>query len=230
MPDGRIIIIFAKLALPGSVKTRLIPPFSPQEAATFHLAALDDTVRVAGGVADARLELHVAGAGPALRDLAGRYPDLHVQPQDGEDLSSRLTRAFQDAFRSGARRVVILGSDHPTLPSGHLVEAFNHLLDSDLVFGPSRDGGYYAVGVRRAAWPQAQVAFQDIPWSTRRALGASLTRARDAGLSVTLAPDWYDIDAPDDLEALRRDATPESRAARFLREWEGRRAGGGRVP
>lgn len=229
MPTVERIIIFAKPAVPGSVKTRLIPPFSPDQAAAFHRAALADTVRIAQTIPGARLELHVAGAGPAQRQLARRYPDLHVRSQHDGDLGFRLARAFDDAFASGAERAVILGSDHPTLPSEYLRDVFTRLHHSDVVLGPSRDGGYYAVGIGQAAWPRAEVAFRGIPWSTARVLQASLARLGTANLSVALSPEWYDIDAPDDLEALRRDAGPESRAARFLRKWERRRAREGGV-
>ncbi len=95
-----------------------------------------------------------------------------------------------------------------------------------MAFGPSHDGGYYAIAVRRERWPTAQAVLRDVPWSTPRALETSLALAREAGLEAALMPAWYDVDSPEDLERLRRDADPNSASARFLRELEERGSSG----
>lgn len=211
-----MIIVFAKPAAPGDVKTRLVPLLTPEQAAQFHLAALDDVLATATRAAPGRVELHVAGDEDAAAEFRRRYPDLVVRRQRPGALGERLTAAFADAFERGARRVIIVGSDHPTLPPASLSEAIARLRSLDVAFGPSRDGGYYAVGIARAAWPRARGVFARIPWSTAAVFETSLERARVLGLRVATLPEWYDVDRPDDLALLRRDAAPESAAARFL--------------
>lgn len=219
--DDDLVIVFAKPAVPGAVKTRLLPFLTPEQAAEFHLAALSDVVDAAGRTAG-RLELQVAGDAEARGEFQARYPELPVLSQSEGELGKRLAGAFESAFGRGLARVLIVGSDHPTLPSSYLRMAFDHLARVDLVFGPSRDGGYYAVGVRRSGWPAAAAVFAGIPWSTGAVLQTSLERARSAGLSFALAPQWYDVDRPEDFRALRRDAGPDSAALRFLERLRGK--------
>ncbi len=221
--DAGLIIVFTKPALPGQVKTRLVPCFTPDEAAEFHLAATADVVTIAEDVAGENVELHVAGDEDDAAELRALYPDRRVRLQKGDGLGERLIAAFDDAFRRGFRRALIVGSDHPTLPPEFLAEVLSRLEEGDAAFGPSRDGGYYAVAARRESWPAARALFDDIPWSTAEVLSATRRRARDAGLRVAFARDWYDVDRPEDLQLVGRDGGPGSAAFRFLRlVWERR--------
>ncbi|NIR42560.1 MAG: glycosyltransferase [Gemmatimonadetes bacterium] len=221
-----LIIVFTKPAMPGEVKTRLVPCFTPEEAAEFHLAATADVVAIAEGVVRETVELHVAGDFDDAAELRALYPDREVRTQEGDGLGERLIAAFDDAFRRGFARTLIVGSDHPTLPPAFLAETLARLDESDAAFGPSRDGGYYAVAARRESWPAARALFVDIPWSTPEVLSATRERARDAGLRIAFAPEWYDVDRPEDLQLVGRDGGPDSAAFRFLRlVWERRRGG-----
>jgi rSAM/selenodomain-associated transferase 1 len=223
MPDAELIVVFAKPAVPGLVKTRLVPTFTPDEAAQFHLAALADTVAAASQACPERVALCVAGDQDDLGEFRALYPERPVWRQQGRDLGERLSAAFDEAFAHGAVRALVVGSDHPTLPPAHLEEALRLLRGVDVVLGPSRDGGYYAVGVRRTCWPKAGSLFREIPWSTPDVLQVSLERARHAALQVAMTPEWYDVDTSADLDLLRRDADPASSSARFLSEIARRR-------
>jgi glycosyltransferase A (GT-A) superfamily protein (DUF2064 family) len=74
-------------------------------------------------------------------------------------------------------------------------EAFEALDRFDLVMGPSVDGGYYLIGMRK----YHKNLFEDIPWSTAGVLETTIARARQAGHLVKLLPRWRDIDTLDDL-------------------------------
>lgn len=212
-----VIVVFAKPAVPGQVKTRLIPPLTSEEAAEFHLAALADVLSVARSVSP-EIELRVAGETAALERFRERHPDVTVKSQRGRGLGERLRHAFEAAFKRGAGRVLIVGSDHPSLPADHLRQLLERSNETDVVLGPSEDGGYYAVAIRRASWPLAGALFDSMPWSTPELLSATLDRAADSGLTAQLGPSWYDVDDAEDLERLRRDAEPGSATAAFLRE------------
>jgi len=218
MAEADVIIVFAKPALPGLVKTRLQPVLSPEKAAVLHLALLSDTLAVAKSVPDVQVELHLIGDDDDLAEFRVSYPGQRVRQQEGDDLGTRIVHAFTESFARGIERALILGSDHPTLPSEYLTQALDQLQRVDMVFGPSRDCGYYVVGVRSRAWPLARAAFQHIPWSTAAVLQESLRRAREAGLTTGLTPEWYDVDRPEDLELVARDAGPESASRRLLIE------------
>lgn len=223
MPDAELIIVFTKAALPGAVKARLVPTFTPDEAAEFHLAALADTVDAALRADRGPVELHVDGDDDDVAEVRALYPGHTVRPQVGGDLGERLVHAFESTFARAVERAVVIGSDHPTLPPVHIAEALTRLDQADVTLGPSRDGGYYAVAVRRASWPEARVIFRGIPWSTAAVRETSMERARQVELDVVLIPEWYDVDAPEDLETLRRDLLPDSACARFLDEIQRRR-------
>jgi hypothetical protein len=122
---------------------------------------------------------------------------MRITPQPGGDLGARLRAAFRTLRAAGAPRVIALGADSPTLPPEHLEEGIEAIAESDLVLGPTEDGGYYLVGSRVSD----ETIFRDIPWSTERVLEVTLARAVQARLSVRLLPAWYDVD---DLEGLRR--------------------------
>lgn len=217
MADEELIIVFAKPAVPGAVKTRLLTILTPEQAAEFHLAALSDVVTAARRTTR-RVELHVAGGEESRGDLATRYPEVAVRSQSAGDLGARMAGALEGAFGRGFLRALIVGSDHPTLPPSHLAAALDLIANLDLALGPASDGGYYAVGARSSAWPAAQAAFRGIPWSTGEVLEATLRRARAQGLSFGLAPEWYDVDRPEDLDLLRRDAAAGSAALGVLRK------------
>ncbi len=212
----RRLLLFAKYPEPGRAKTRLISAVGAEGAAGLSRAFTDDTVELARSVGDAGLELWISGGAEADDFFAQRYPGLPVRRQEGEDLGERLGEAFAAVFGESVDYAVVIGSDHPTLPAKYIDRAFAALIGAHLVIGPSRDGGYYLIGLRRYAWPQARGLFQGMPWSTTRLLDATREAARRLDLCHVELPEWYDVDGPSDLERLRRDVQPGSRTATAL--------------
>jgi glycosyltransferase A (GT-A) superfamily protein (DUF2064 family) len=108
-----------------------------------------------------------------------------------------MASAFATAFARGHERVVIIGTDSPDLPLAFIREAFTRLDDgeADAVFGPSEDGGYYLLALKRLH----HELFRDIQWSSNGVLQESLAKARAAGISYSLLPRWYDVDTAADL-------------------------------
>lgn len=188
-------------------------------AAELYEAFLEDTVRLCREAAErarARLELWAAAGEEGESYFAERFPGLLLRRQRGPDLGARLVDAFARSFSAGAEHVVIVGSDHPTLPADYAARSLRALRAAQLVLGPSRDGGYYAVGLRRPAWPRAQGLFAGVPWSTPEVLHVTRVRARELDLCHVELPEWYDVDRPEDLERLRADAAPGSHSRRAL--------------
>lgn len=193
---NQALIVFAKLPVPGTVKTRLTTLLSEEEAARLYDAFLRDALAqyVQLGVA-VRLYL----APPA----EGLPPDLvpggvSVHAQQGEGLGARMLRAFVETFAAGYERIVIIGTDHPTLPSPFIDAAFG-LLEEPLVFciGPSEDGGYYLLGMNEL-YPQV---FEGMRFSHEDVFAQTLRRVAETPAHLAVLPRWYDIDTP---EALRR--------------------------
>ena len=116
--------------------------------------------------------------------------------QQGQDLGERMSNAFAGTFESGRDKVVLIGTDCPTLQSQHLLQAFEALNHSDLVLGPATDGGYYLIGMKSSA----AYLFEGIAWSTSQVLSQTLHVASQQGLIVTLLPELDDIDTQEDWQ------------------------------
>lgn len=215
MPGDRILI-FAKRPMPGRVKTRLTPALSEADAAAVYEACLEDVVALAQA-AGAPVELWFAGVHEDAHDyFAAKFPELTLRAQVQGGLGARLADAFARSFADDAERVVVLGSDSPTLPGAVIGSALDVLAEADAALGPTRDGGYYLVSIRRRSWPRAMALFEGIPWSTAAVLTETLARAAAAKLEVTLMPAWYDIDEVGDLRRARADLDAGSRLGAWL--------------
>jgi hypothetical protein len=210
------LVIMAKAPVAGQVKTRLIGALDAAAAAKLYAAFLSDTFALAEAARD-ELEAEAEAAGidytlsivlnytPAGAEEAFEQVEREgslMIAQRGADLGERLENCFAQLFAAGCESVVVIGGDSPTLPGEYLPDAFDALEDDHtIVIGPTRDGGYYLIGMRRL---HAQL-FADIPWSTNRALAETEKRANEAGVKIVLLPEWYDVDTPEDLARLRRD-------------------------
>jgi len=196
-----VIGIMAKAPRPGRVKTRLSPPLSPAAAAALARCFLLDTVRRVAQVGGARGAVIYAPrrARPLFARLA---PGFALIPQASGDLGHRLRAAFDRLLRGGTDAAVVIGSDTPSLPPALLRQALRALDDpaTDVVLGPSDDGGYYLVGMRTTH----AALFEGIAWSTSTVLAETRARARARALRVRILPGWWDVDTPADLARLRR--------------------------
>jgi uncharacterized protein len=221
------IIVFAKAPQPGRVKTRLQPALTGRQAADLYEASLRDVVGMLEVLGrDLRIAYDPASGGEEY--FATTFPRLRRDPQSEGDLGDRMGAAFEDAFRDGDSGALIVGGDSPTLPAAYVQAAIAALPATDVVLGPTADGGYYLVGIGRGAWPKARSLFTSIPWSTDQVLARTLARARLANLSSHLLPAWYDIDEPDDIARAEQDVRPESHFAEWLRSWRAGPAAGDR--
>jgi glycosyltransferase A (GT-A) superfamily protein (DUF2064 family) len=114
-----------------------------------------------------------------------------VQPEG--DLGVRLYAALERGLETGRPKVVILGSDSPTLPVQHI--RFLLTCDADVAFGPTVDGGYYGIGCRKIK----PAMFEGVRWSSGETLSDSILSVERCGLSVAIGPEWFDVDRPEDL-------------------------------
>lgn len=195
------IAVMAKASIPGRTKTRLVPPLTAEDAASLNTSFLRD---VADNLISASALANISGfmafapAGSAafFRDILPERIGLveTVAPGFGECLFHAAV-ALLDAGHDG---VCLLNSDSPTLPTAYLVAAATALAapGDRVVLGPSIDGGYYLLGLKR---PHRRL-FEDVDWSTERVAEQTLARAREIGVAEHQLPSWYDVD---DLGALR---------------------------
>ncbi len=196
---GAVLAIMAKQPIVGQTKTRLCPPLTPTQAAALYEALLRDTVELVAGLDG--IQLAIAVTPPEAMDYFRRISPAGaiLLPVAGADIGDCLNQVLSRLLADGAPQALACNSDGPTLPSAYLRQAVVLLDDNDVVLGPSEDGGYYLIGLKRPC-PEL---FQGIAWSTGRVLAQTLERAEALGLSVALTPPWYDVDTASDLDRLR---------------------------
>ena len=202
------LIVFAKLPEPGRVKTRLTEVLTPGEAADLYEAFLHDALRQYGRLGVA-VRLYLA---PPLGEMPpGLVPDgVETFEQRGDDLGARMQHAFLETFAAGADRAVVIGTDHPSLPSAFIEQAFAALREPlSVCLGPSDDGGYYLLGMNDF-FPRL---FSGMTYSHGAVFEQTLRRAAQGETHVTVLPPWYDVDMMDDLRRLIRDLDDEPGAA-----------------
>jgi hypothetical protein len=189
------------------VKTRLVPPLSPQQAADFYAAMLGDVLEVSARLRgkqrlDVVCAVHPPGAMTALvaRPQSGLASPVRVVPQRGADLGERMEWALREAAASGVERILLRGSDSPTLSEERVLCALDRLEEDDLVVCPDLDGGYNLIGLREPA-----AGLFDHAMSTRTVMEDTLENANRLGLRAHRMEPGFDIDTAEDLAHLRRE-------------------------
>lgn len=218
--NGRYVVIgiFAKVLLGEPIKTRLQKKLSRAQAERFYLASLADTLETAAEIEPNPTLFLQGGDDPHAVDhlrahlleqgLDTRIWDrLRLAAQEGTDLGRKLENAFEELFRYATRGscALIVGSDSPGLDTGKVRRGLLTLYEEDpsgrrpdMVLGPTTDGGYWAIGLRRPV----PGLLEGIAWSTDRTFDDTRRRAHRHGLHVALLEEWSDVDLPEDLQVL----------------------------
>jgi len=203
--------IMIKTPRNGFSKTRLCPPLSLEEAAGISRCFLKDI----SSTIDALARQDPFAVGVAIYTPVGSEDQLgellptgfKMIAQQETDFGNRLIAATEDLFSAGFAAVCLINSDSPTLPLDYLQELATALKSADdrMVIGESSDGGYYALGLRRAH----RRLFEDITWNADQVCSQTIERSREIGLPVVKLPVWYDVDDQAMLNRLLSELFPE---------------------
>ena len=191
------LVIMAKAPRAGTVKTRLIRSFPVPSVTELYRCLLDDTIQLARTLDGIEVTL-MCPETDAEELILATDNVVPVVPQTGNGLEAGLNSVFAHFTRGGRRPVVAFNSDTPHLPASVLQNAFRALASSDVVVGPTHDGGYYLVGAT-ASHPGL---FHEDVMGTASALDSLVARAQVMNLSVQLTAPFYDIDEAADLQRL----------------------------
>ncbi|MFF2137341.1 DUF2064 domain-containing protein [Streptomyces sp. NPDC058193] len=198
------LLVIAKEPVPGRVKTRLTPPFSPGEAAELAAASLEDTLRTVLTLPALRRVLVLEGSpGPWLPG------GFDVVPQSAGTLDRRIAEAFGGCTGPA----LLIGMDTPQITATHLAPALapDAWDGCDAWFGPAEDGGFWALGM---AAPDPGLV-QGVPMSLPYTGGLQRARLADAGLTVRDLAELRDVDTADDALSVAAEA-PDGRFAAAL--------------
>ena len=218
---GHALAIMAKAPRPDHVKTRLAKSLSQEAIVELYQCLIEDTIQLARSVATDALAIVCPPADVA--DLAAWLPDIEIVAQKGKGLAAGLASAFRVFIGRGYHQVIALDGDSPQISRNTVEQAFHLLHSSDIVVGPTTDGGYYLVGVSAA-----DVAlFEQDRMGTGGALDSLLTTAHKQNLKAALTEAAYDVDEPSDLERLSKELeqypSRAPRTARWLARGNSRR-------
>ncbi len=191
-----VLVIMARYPEEGRVKTRLAHALGSDVACRLYRAFLDDLAEKFGSLRRPLIWYYIPESSPFPQLFAHRFS---CRPQPGSFLQERMLRIFEDLFREGFERVVLIGSDVPHLPVHTIDEAFHALDDFDVVLRPSVDGGYHLVGLK-----SVQDLFSGIAMGNEGVLRDTIERAASMGLSVHCLSPSFDIDTGEDVNRLRQ--------------------------
>jgi glycosyltransferase A (GT-A) superfamily protein (DUF2064 family) len=200
---GPTLLVIAKEPVPGRVKTRLTPPWTPQQAADLAEASLADTLHTVAALPVRRRVLVLRGRpGSWLPADAG----FEVVPQSEGGLDARIAAAF--AHCDGP--ALLVGMDTPQMTARHLAGplAAEGFARYDAWFGPAPDGGFWALGMTD---PDPSLV-RGVPMSTDRTGAEQRSRLLAAGLRVGELPSLRDVDTAADAAVIAAEA-PGSRFA-----------------
>jgi rSAM/selenodomain-associated transferase 1 len=200
------LIIFAKEPKRDKIKTRLSNYLSSSQCVKLYRAFLKDTMGMIKDVKCSRKIIAFDSDTKNPKYLKSIAPHFIFYRQKGKNLGQRMHNVFKFAARNPSK-IVIIGSDSPTLPSGYIEEAFRKLDRNDIVIGPSRDGGYYLIGLKKACGG----LFKGIKWSSDRVLEKTVMNAAALKKKIFLLEKWYDVDKLEDLDYLKKDLRRKSK-------------------
>lgn len=228
MGNDTLFLLFTRAPQEAAIKTRLWKCCSEERRRQLLYAFVLDTLETlstAAGCLDADVWLCPASPWNLVNQenrepafpLPDWLPSTAIQQQIEGDLGARQANMFQRAAAAGYQKVLILGSDSPSLPAKYLIKAVERLETANLVLGPAEDGGYYLLGLRQTNLVQSVDSngkkpvefegeklslFSGIPWSTNQVFTQVVKRAHLLGLTMRFLPEHYDVDECSDLQRL----------------------------
>jgi len=216
--SAQALILFAKDPVAGQVKTRLSSLLDNSTTLSLYHHFLRDSIEKICSVAGVDRFIGIASDPQTghFEDVSQRHP-VQLFVQEGDSLGERMRRAFENRFKEGYERVVIIGADSPTLPTAYIEQALQS--QKEVVIGPSTDGGYYLIGMQgkvtdvfeSVSWGTDQVLsetlnvlkVEGVSWGTDQVLSETLKVLKGQRAEAELLPVWYDVDLPEDLRFLK---------------------------
>jgi len=204
--DKKLLLIFVKNPEKGKVKTRLAKTVGEEKAYNTYLKLVEITLKAASEV-QAYKQIWYSSFIDKSDSFLGKPSDrfersdgsslrFEKKLQHGEDLGARMENAFRQGFDDEFNKIVIIGSDCPDISPEIIEDAFERLNQNDVVIGPSEDGGYYLLGLKR----MISEVFKDISWRTKHVLLETIHILKSGEIKFELLPTLNDIDTIEDLQ------------------------------
>jgi len=197
------LVLMSRAPVPGKTKTRLESHLKAEECAELHQAFLKDINSKLLNLKKiySRLDLYLSYTPAESSSLFAKIIDEEFTriPQRGKNLGARMYNAVVDAYQKSKLPVIITGSDLPLLDIDIFKEALAGLKERDIVIGPSEDGGYYLIGMKKAD----KFLFDFEKWGNASVLEQTIREASKHNLKSHFLPEISDVDTFKELLELR---------------------------
>ncbi|WP_406684871.1 TIGR04282 family arsenosugar biosynthesis glycosyltransferase [Seonamhaeicola sp. MEBiC1930] len=188
-----LVIVFVKNAIPGKVKTRLAKTIGNQAAFEVYNKLVEITEKA---IQNLNIDKRIYFSDAIVEsEWVNNYKDI----QKGKDLGERMKNAFLEGFLDGYKNIILIGSDLPDISAYQIEKALSTLQQTDTVFGPAQDGGYYLIGLSK----MVETAFNNKPWSQNNLLEETLKDLTKNNITFSTLETLNDIDTFEDLKASK---------------------------
>ena len=196
MNDQNNIITFCKYPVEGKVKTRIAKTIGNEFAVKLYKLFAEHTFQELLKTSSIFPYLFFADNHDREKIKRWAGAEFSLEPQEGNDLGERMYNAFKKVIDRGSNKTIIIGTDIPDMSSDIIRKALQALNNSDVVIGPSNDGGYYLLGMKKLY----KSLFTGIEWSSDSVLSVTLEKINALNLSYSILPELVDVDTEDDLK------------------------------
>jgi rSAM/selenodomain-associated transferase 1 len=191
--NKELVIVFVKNIKLGKVKTRLAKTIGHQGA----FEVYSELVKVTeSATKDLEADLRIYFSDNVIET---KWTSIYKTVQEGNDLGVRMKNAFKKGFEDGYERIVLIGSDLPEITEKHINNGLQKLKNTDVVFGPAEDGGYYLIGLNT----MHDFVFENKPWSQSNLLEETLAELNSKHIKFASLVTLNDIDTFEDLIASK---------------------------
>lgn len=189
------IIIFARYPIEGKVKSRLALTIGNHHAKEFYKMISEKIISETKQIRNS--DKYVFYSEEVEKEMVKKWlgRSFLYSHQEGNDLGERMTNAFRKVFSHGANKAIIIGTDIPDLSSEIIKKAIKKLDETDLVIGPSKDGGYYLLGMKKFL----PALFKNIEYGKNSVFAETISKAEKLNLTYSTLELLLDIDTEEDL-------------------------------
>ncbi len=191
------LILMTRIPIPGKTKTRLINIFTREECAQLHKCFLLDLYNVFEYIkedVDVYLSYTPEGSLNIIENTLPKY--MKSFPQEGETLGERMENSIKKVFDLGYEKILLIGSDIPSIQAEDIINGFEILESNDICLGTTFDGGYYLIGMKKL---YKKVFDKSIGWGKKSVLEGTMHIANNLDLSIGLVSKHLDIDTKEDI-------------------------------
>ena len=194
MSKSNALVIFVKNARRGHVKTRLASSLGKDKALSIYLALCERVRNVCLGFSG-KCYVYYSEYIPPEPDVWEDDFFIKRKQYPVADLGLRMQAAFNELLPVHSS-VRLIGTDIPHLSNDLLEESILLLKNTDVILGPSDDGGYYLIGMKKTN----DFLFNNMTWSVDTVFSETIQRISRNNATYHLLKTLPDIDTADDWE------------------------------